>query len=102
MNSKRDNYHRFQQEGWQRTAAAYDSAWKELTRPFARHLIHGLGNIEGIHLLDVACGPGYAAEAAFALGAIPAGGLPFRIPPKLSIVLFKRKIYGKIRHPFRL
>ncbi len=73
MNSKTDLYHRFQQEGWQRAAAAYDSAWRGLTRPFALDLVRTAGVTRGTRLLDLACGPGYAAEAAFERGAIPLG-----------------------------
>jgi SAM-dependent methyltransferase len=73
MNSKTDLYHRFQQEGWQRAAAAYDSAWRGLTRPFALDLVRAAGVTRGTRLLDLACGPGYAAEAAFERGAIPLG-----------------------------
>jgi SAM-dependent methyltransferase len=73
MNSKKDEYHRFQQEGWQRAAAAYHSAWKDLTRPFALHLIEAAGVARGTRLLDLACGPGYASEIALKSGAVPTG-----------------------------
>lgn len=73
MNSETDLYHRFQQEGWQRAAAVYDSAWRGLTRPFALDLVRAAGITRGTRLLDLACGPGYAAEAAFERGAIPLG-----------------------------
>jgi len=73
MNSKTDLYHRFQQEGWQLAAAAYDAFWKDLTRPFALDLVRAAGVTRGTRLLDLACGPGYASEAAFERGAIPLG-----------------------------
>ncbi|MCK5163862.1 MAG: methyltransferase domain-containing protein [Desulfobacula sp.] len=73
MALKVDGFHQFEQDGWQRVADRYDSAWNGLTRPFALHLLDAANVSSGTRMLDVACGPGYVAEAALSLGAIPAG-----------------------------
>ncbi len=70
---KENNYHKFQQEGWQRIAHRYDRAWKNLVQPFVPDLLEAAKVKSGTSMLDVACGPGYAGEAAFAFGAIPTG-----------------------------
>ena len=70
---KDNNFHQFQQEGWQRIAHRYDLAWSGLVRPFTHHLLEAAKVKSGTRLLDVACGPGYVGEMAFALGAIPTG-----------------------------
>jgi len=67
------NYHKFQQAGWQRIAHRYDLAWRNLVQPFIPHLLEAAKIKYGTRMLDVACGPGYAGEAAYALGAIPTG-----------------------------
>jgi SAM-dependent methyltransferase len=73
MLSKADDFHQFEHEGWQRAAGKYDAAWSGLVRPFIPPLLHATRVTSGARLLDVACGPGYVAEAAYALGAIPTG-----------------------------
>lgn len=61
------------QQGWERASASYDEAWSDLMRPFAAHLVDAMDVTLGTRLLDLACGPGYVAEAAHALGAIATG-----------------------------
>jgi len=68
-----NDFHRFQQEGWQRIAHRYDQAWSKLVQPFIPHLLEAARVTSGTRLLDVACGPGYVGEMAFALGASPTG-----------------------------
>src|SRR5437867_736383 len=62
-------FSQLEREGWQRVARKYEDAWSGLTRLFIPPLLQAAGVKAGSRLLDVACGPGYAAEAALALGA---------------------------------
>ncbi len=73
MSSQSDDFARFERESWERVAGHYEAAWSGLTRPFIPHLLTAAHVRPGIRLLDVACGPGYVAEAALALGAEPTG-----------------------------
>ena len=73
MMSERDPFSQFEYDGWQRVACKYESAWSGLTRLFIPHLLDAIQIALGSRLLDVACGPGYVAEAARALGALPHG-----------------------------
>ena len=68
-----NDYARFQRDGWQRVAGSYDDAWSGLTRLFIPDLLDAAGVSAGHRLLDVACGPGYVAEAAGDRGAAPTG-----------------------------
>src|SRR5205814_3425805 len=67
------DYARFQRDGWQRVAGRYEDAWASLTRLFISDLLDAAAPGPGQRVLDVACGPGYAAEAARDRGAMPAG-----------------------------
>ncbi len=67
------DYARFQRDGWQRVARRYDDAWAPLTRLFIPDLLDAAQVSAGRRVLDVACGPGYVAEAARTRGAIPIG-----------------------------
>lgn len=64
-----DAFARLEHEGWQRVASRYETAWSALTRAFIPRLLQAAGVARGSKVLDVACGPGYVAEAARALGA---------------------------------
>jgi SAM-dependent methyltransferase len=68
-----EDFSRFEFEGWQRVAERYEEAWSRLTRLFVPGLLEALDIQPGLRLLDVACGPGYVAEAALAFGASPIG-----------------------------
>lgn len=54
-------------------AGKYPDAWSGLTRLFIPDLLEAAAVAPGMWVLDVACGPGYVAEAARALGANPIG-----------------------------
>lgn len=69
----RDDFARFEHEGWQRVADKYDSIWSSLTRQFISHLLTEAKVGPGMAVLDVACGPGYVSAAAKQLGAVPTG-----------------------------
>ncbi|MEX1071565.1 MAG: methyltransferase domain-containing protein [Anaerolineales bacterium] len=68
-----DQFTQFEHQGWERVANKYESAWSGLTRLFIPHLLDAVKVANGDRLLDVACGPGYVAEAAVALGTKPIG-----------------------------
>jgi SAM-dependent methyltransferase len=69
----RDEFARFEQEGWERVAIKYDSVWSSLTRQFIPYLVDSAQVSAGMSVLDVACGPGYVSAAVKRLGAIPTG-----------------------------
>lgn len=59
---------RFEHTGWERAAPQYEASWSSLTRLFIPHLLAAVNLKSPGRLLDVACGPGYVAEAARAEG----------------------------------
>jgi len=69
----KDEFTRFEHEGWQRVADKYDSVWSSLTRQFIPCLIDAAQVSPGMSVLDVACGPGYVSDAIRKLDAIPLG-----------------------------
>ena len=73
MNTMLDEFSLLEHRGWQRVAGKYEEAWSGLTRLFIPHLLQAAEITHGARVLDVACGPGYVAEAALALGAAPVG-----------------------------
>jgi ubiquinone/menaquinone biosynthesis C-methylase UbiE len=68
-----DAFSRFEFAGWERVASRYDAAWSGLTRLFVPPLLDALRLRPGAWLLDVACGPGYVAQAARRRGAMAIG-----------------------------
>jgi SAM-dependent methyltransferase len=68
-----DQFTEFEHRGWERVAGKYESAWSSLTRLFIPHLLEAVKVAQGDRLLDVACGPGYVAESAHAMGAKTVG-----------------------------
>lgn len=73
MKTVRDDFARFEHEGWEHVAAKYDSVWSSLTRQFILYLINDAKVSAGMAVLDVACGPGYVSAETKKLGAIPTG-----------------------------
>ncbi len=73
MNEQYDDFAKLEYRGWQRVANKYESAWSGLTRLFIPDLLQAAEVIAGMRVLDVACGPGYVAEAARSRGATPTG-----------------------------
>ena len=69
MNSGRDAFSQFEYDGWQRVADRYETAWGGLTKLFVPQLLEATRVARGSRVLDVACGPGYVAAGAHALGA---------------------------------
>jgi ubiquinone/menaquinone biosynthesis C-methylase UbiE len=72
-NPPKDEFTRFEHEGWERVADKYDGTWASLTRQFIPALIDAARVSSGLEVLDVACGPGYVSAAAAQIGAIPTG-----------------------------
>jgi SAM-dependent methyltransferase len=73
MEAAKDEFTRFEHEGWQRVAHKYDSMWSSLTRQFIPHLISAAQVSSGMSVLDAACGPGYVSDAVKQLGGVPTG-----------------------------
>jgi ubiquinone/menaquinone biosynthesis C-methylase UbiE len=73
MKTARDDFTRFEHEGWERVAGKYDSVWSSLTRQFIPCLINDAKVSARMSVLDVACGPGYVSAEAKKLGVIPTG-----------------------------
>lgn len=73
MTPQRDAFGQLEYDGWQRAADKYESAWSGLTKLFISPLLEAARVGAGAAVLDVACGPGYVAEAARALRACPTG-----------------------------
>jgi len=66
-------FHRFERMGWERAAEHYDQAFGTLTIQTAEQLLDAAGAATGTRVLDVACGPGFVAEAAARRGAAVVG-----------------------------
>lgn len=60
---------RFEHEGWERAAAAYERGFLPLTRQAIPALLDAAAVRAGTRLLDLACGPGELADAAAQRGA---------------------------------
>jgi SAM-dependent methyltransferase len=73
MPSKYDEFMQIEYEFWRQEAEDYEHYWSALARSFIPHLLEAVTITPGCRLLDVACGPGYVAEAARAMGADPIG-----------------------------
>ena len=73
MKAIKDDFSRFEYEGWERVADKYDSVWSSLTRQFIPYLVNAVEVSPGMSVLDVGCGPGYVSEAIRKLGAISTG-----------------------------
>ena len=69
MNIDPSAFRKFEHEGWQEIASRYDSGFASLTTQSIPELLDAAHVTKGTRLLDIACGPGYAAAAAAARGA---------------------------------
>jgi ubiquinone/menaquinone biosynthesis C-methylase UbiE len=68
----------FERAGWNRAAAAYETAFATATRQFIDPLLAAAAIRADIDVLDLCCGPGFAAAAAAERGA-RVTGLDFSI-----------------------
>lgn len=73
MAQEKESFAQLEEHGWRRAAGRYESSFGELTKPFIPELLRAAGVGRRVHVLDVACGPGFAAVEARALGAVPIG-----------------------------
>ena len=68
-----DDFSLLEFQGWQRVAGRFQDTWAGLTNLFVPSLLDAARVGEGTRVLDVACGPGFAAEAAVERGAVVTG-----------------------------
>lgn len=68
-----ERFKAFEAEGWSRRAETYEDVLGAVTPRVAEPLLDAAGVRAGSRVLDVASGPGYAAERAAARGAEPVG-----------------------------
>src|SRR2546425_10063392 len=66
-------FRQFEHKGWQEIASRYDRGFASVTTQSVTPLLDAARVAKGARVLDVACGPGYAAAAAAARGAIATG-----------------------------
>src|SRR5215510_15293770 len=66
-------FHDFEYQGWEKAAAQYGPGFGGVTIQAVEPLLDAVGAAPGIRLLDVACGPGYAAVQAHRRGCFPVG-----------------------------
>lgn len=74
-----DAFAAFEREGWSRVASGYAASFGRCTSLAIQPLLDAVRVATGVRVLDLACGPGYAAAAATARGAT-AAGLDFSAP----------------------
>ncbi|HYV95085.1 MAG TPA: methyltransferase domain-containing protein [Chitinophagales bacterium] len=73
MQTAHSSFAQLEHDGWERVANQYESVWSSLTKKYIEPLLNSIGEIKGMKLLDVACGPGYVSDAALHKGAHPTG-----------------------------
>jgi ubiquinone/menaquinone biosynthesis C-methylase UbiE len=66
-------FRQFEHEGWQEVASRYHGGFAAVTIQSVEALLNAAQIKSDTRVLDVACGPGYAAAAAAARGAVPVG-----------------------------
>src|SRR5215471_17475152 len=73
MTASSKAFHDFEHQGWQKAAAQYGPGFGGVTIQAVEPLLDAAGAMQGTRLLDVACGPGYAAVRAHRRGCLPVG-----------------------------
>jgi ubiquinone/menaquinone biosynthesis C-methylase UbiE len=68
-----DAFNAFEAAGWQRQAAGYDEFFGPITTRLVEPLLDAAEVGQGVHVLDVASGPGYVAAKAAERGASVVG-----------------------------
>jgi len=63
----------FEHAGWQQAAGQYNATFSKATRGFIGELLDAARVAAGMHVLDIACGPGLVAAAGGARAAVPVG-----------------------------
>ncbi len=67
------SFKEFEHQAWMDGVDPYDASFSRLTRQMIPSILHTLDIRQGLSLLDVACGPGYLAAAAYQQGAVVTG-----------------------------
>ena len=67
------NFREFEHQGWQEVASRYHEGFAAVTQQSVQALLDAARVSKGAQVLDVACGPGYAAGAAAERGAVVIG-----------------------------
>ncbi len=67
--SPAQSFKEFEHEGWQSVADGYHDHFRALTMQTIEPMLNAVIERDGAHLLDIATGPGYVAEAARQRGA---------------------------------
>ncbi len=86
-----DDFSKLEHEGWSRVSDLYDQSWANLTKQFIEPLLEGVDLHSGMHVLDVACGPGYAAQSIYLKQGIPIG-----VDFSASMIQLAKKLYPHI------
>lgn len=68
-----DPFSQLEYRGWQRVAGRYQDTWAGITTKFLPPLLDAAAVGRGVRVLDVCCGPAFAAEAAAERGATAVG-----------------------------
>ena len=71
MNEK--TFAQYEQEGWQHNATYYDEIDLPATRQSFTPLVESIGDLQGLHVLDIGSGTGHLAEQAVVHGATVTG-----------------------------
>ena len=66
-------FRQFEHQGWQEVATQYHGGFAAVTTQSLPALLEAARVTQGVRVLDVACGPGYAAAAGAARGAVAIG-----------------------------
>ncbi len=68
-----ERFGQFERQGWETVAARYDNTFGRITRAAIPALLEAVRAQAGMHVLDLACGPGYGAAAAAQRGCSAIG-----------------------------
>lgn len=73
MRSDRAAFQDFERQGWDEVAAAYEQTASRVSPMVADRLVEVAGPEAGERVLDLACGPGFVAEAVARRGCVATG-----------------------------
>jgi len=86
-----DDFSKLEHEGWSRVSVLYDQSWANLTKQFIEPLLEAVDIHPDMHVLDIACGPGYAAQSIYLKHGIPVG-----VDFSASMIQLAKKLYPYI------
>jgi SAM-dependent methyltransferase len=84
-------FHRFEHDGWERLSQGYHRRWEALTTQAIPGLLAATAVAKGMHVIDVACGPGYVSGAVAARGATTVG-----IDFSENMVVLARSVFSEL------